>query len=62
VALPALSGGVCNSIPAGIIKRIRRKFYAKYPQYPKKSAIEPEDSLIIELIRRKEQESAFMQV
>jgi nitroimidazol reductase NimA-like FMN-containing flavoprotein (pyridoxamine 5'-phosphate oxidase superfamily) len=30
-------------------KRIRRKLYAKYPQYETDAALEPEDSVIIEL-------------
>jgi nitroimidazol reductase NimA-like FMN-containing flavoprotein (pyridoxamine 5'-phosphate oxidase superfamily) len=34
-------------------KKIRRKLYAKYPKYPTDAAIEPEDSVIIELIPEK---------
>ena len=34
-------------------KRIRRKLYAKYPHYETDAAIEPEDSVIIELIPEK---------
>jgi len=34
-------------------KKIRRKLYAKYPKYEKTSPIEPEDSVIIELIPKK---------
>src|SRR5215467_10146624 len=34
-------------------KRIRRKIYQKYPQYPKDAALEPDDSVIIELIPQK---------
>jgi len=34
-------------------KRIRRKFYSKYPRYEKASAIELEDSVIIKLIPEK---------
>jgi len=30
-------------------KKARRKLYAKYPQYEKQSALEPEDSVIVEL-------------
>jgi nitroimidazol reductase NimA-like FMN-containing flavoprotein (pyridoxamine 5'-phosphate oxidase superfamily) len=31
-------------------KRIRRKLYAKYPHYEKDATLEPEDSVIIELV------------
>ena len=34
-------------------KRIRRKIYQKYPQYPKDAALEPDDSVIIELTPQK---------
>jgi len=34
-------------------KRIRRKLYAKYPHYETDAALEPEDSVIIELIPEK---------
>jgi nitroimidazol reductase NimA-like FMN-containing flavoprotein (pyridoxamine 5'-phosphate oxidase superfamily) len=30
-------------------KKIRRKLYAKYPQYETEAALEPEDSVIVEL-------------
>src|SRR5215831_5729009 len=34
-------------------KRIRRKLYAKYPRYEKDAALEPDDSVIIELTPEK---------
>ena len=34
-------------------KKIRRKLYAKYPKYPTDAAIEPDDSVIIELVPKK---------
>ena len=34
-------------------KRLRRKFYAKYPKYKTSSPIEPADSAIIELLPQK---------
>jgi nitroimidazol reductase NimA-like FMN-containing flavoprotein (pyridoxamine 5'-phosphate oxidase superfamily) len=34
-------------------KKIRRKLYAKYPKYPTDAPLEPEDSVIIELIPEK---------
>jgi nitroimidazol reductase NimA-like FMN-containing flavoprotein (pyridoxamine 5'-phosphate oxidase superfamily) len=34
-------------------KKIRRKLYAKYPKYPTDAALDPEDSVIIELVPEK---------
>ena len=34
-------------------KKMRRKLYAKYPKYSSDAALEPEDSVIIELIPEK---------
>jgi len=34
-------------------KKIRRKLYTKYPQYPSAATLEPDDSVIIELIPEK---------
>jgi general stress protein 26 len=50
--------GVMLQCSAGLVNekdfnKIRRKFYAKYPKYSTASPIEPEDSVIIQLIPQK---------
>ena len=50
--------GVMLQCSAGLVNekdfnKIRRKLYAKYPKYPTDAPIEPEDSVIIQLIPQK---------
>jgi nitroimidazol reductase NimA-like FMN-containing flavoprotein (pyridoxamine 5'-phosphate oxidase superfamily) len=50
--------GVMLQCSAGVVdekkfKKIRRQLYAKYPKYPTDAALEPEDSVIIELTPEK---------
>jgi hypothetical protein len=42
-----------SSVDEKDFKRIRRKLYTKYPHYETDAALEPEDSVIIELIPEK---------
>jgi nitroimidazol reductase NimA-like FMN-containing flavoprotein (pyridoxamine 5'-phosphate oxidase superfamily) len=43
----------CRIVDEKEFKRIRRKLYSKYRQYESKAPIEPDDSVIIELVPQK---------
>ena len=45
--------GTAHVVDEKLFKRIRTKLYEKYPKYKSQSPVEPEDSVIIELVPEK---------